>query len=205
MNYETTTTTANSQELIAGLLKTDSNIEFFCVGNLKTHWIQNGKTHTWKDLPVPLFAACMTHFNKNEKARTALENYKENGEKVSRNRQVEIYIALGWGSADGHPDMIDGILQPMENYRHKRDCISLRFKSLIIDGKPLKPREVFMLDEMGQDADPLDETIAVAMSIKRSTYNSHSRELRDKAGVSSKHALLMKATRQGVVREFNNF
>ncbi len=62
-----------------------------------------------------------------------------------------------WGSPDGKPDMINGVLQEMENFRHCRDCISLRFKQLKIEGKPLKPREIFMLDEMASKADPVDQ------------------------------------------------
>ncbi|MUP44860.1 hypothetical protein E0K83_03760 [Gramella sp. BOM4] len=204
MQDKSTTTLQHSQQLIAGLLQEDNSIEFFCVGNLKTHWIQNGKSHTWEELPIPEYSICMNHYNKNEKARAVLGEIRENGKLISRNRQLEIYMSLGWGTPDGKPDMINGVLQEMENYRHSRDCISLRFKQLKIDGKPLKPREIFMLDEMSSKADPVDQTIAIAMKIKRSTFNQHSRELKDKAGVNTKHALLMKATREGIVRNFNN-
>ena len=204
MQDKSTHSAASPQHLIAGLLPEDNSVEFFCVGNLKTHWIQNGQSHTWRELPIPLYAVCMNHYNKNEKARAVLGGIEEDGKPVSRDRQLEIYMSLGWGTPDGKPDMINGVLQEMENFRHSRDCMSLRFKQLKIEGKPLKPREIFMLDEMASPADPVDQTIAIAMKIRRSTFNQHSRALRDKAGVASKHALLMKATREGVVRNFNN-
>ena len=205
MNSKSTTSQQHTQHLIAGLLPNDGNLEFFTVGNLQTKYIQNGKSRSWNELPIPLYAVCMNHYNKNERARTVLGAVKENGKLISRDRQLEIYMSLGWGSADGKPDMINGVLQEMENYRHSRNCISLRFKQLRIDGKPLKPREIFMLDEMASEIDPIDQTIAMAMKISRSTFNQHSRELKDKVGVNTKHALLMKAQREGVVGSFNNF
>lgn len=208
MKNKCTQSTTSPQHLIAGLLPGDNDIEFFCVSTAKksiqTKWIQNGKTKNWNELPVREYVSCMNHFNNNLRARTALKNYEENGVKVSRNRLVEIYIALGWGTADGKPDMIDGVLQEMENFRLTRNCLSLAFKDIKIHGKPLKPRELFMLDEMASDADPTDHTIAALMGKSVSTFNQQSRQLREKVGVNSKHALLMVATRQGAVQQFNN-
>jgi len=203
MNSKSTTTAEHSQHLIAGLLPEDSHIEFFGIEGKHVNWIQNGSCKTWKDIPVPLYVACMNHFNKNLKARTALKGYKENGKLVSRNRLVEIYIYLGWGSADGEPDMINGVLQPMENFRHERDCISIRFKEFKIKGKVLKPREIFMLDTMNDEDDPTDEVIALQMSIKLPTYNQHSRALKDKAGVDTKHALVREYWKSGLGQYFN--
>jgi len=201
MKNKTTTSLQDSQHLIAGLLPGDSNIEFFGVEGKRTNWIQNGSTRTWRDLPPKEFAVCMNHFNSNLKARTALKGYKENGKLVSRNRLVEIYMYLGWGSADGKPDMIDGVLQPMENFRHQRECISLRFKDLKIDGKVLKPREVFMLDEMFEGHKNL--VIAMKMKIAESTFAQHDAELKKKANVQSKPELMVEAWRQGFGQYFN--
>ncbi len=202
MKSKSTTSVQHSQHFYAGLLPEDSNIEFFgCWETLQVKFTQNGKTHSFHELSPKDHATLMNAYNSNEEARTVLSKYKEDGKFVSRARQLELYTYFMYGGTDNNPDMIDGVLQEPENYRHTRDCISLKFKTIKLDGNPLKKREIFMLDEMLQDHKNL--VIAMKMGITESTYNQHDAELKAKAGVQSKPALLVKAWRQGIGQYFN--
>ncbi|SDS13777.1 regulatory protein, luxR family [Gillisia sp. Hel1_33_143] len=202
MNNKSTTSLQHSQHLIAGLLPGDSNIEFFgCWDTLEVKFTQNGSTHNFNELSPEDTRTLMNAYNSNLDARTVLSTYKEDGKIVSRARQLELYTYFMYGGTDNHADMIDGVLQEPENYRHTRNCISLKFKTIKLNGNPLKNREIFMLDEMLEDHKNL--VIAMKMKIAESTYNQHDAELKQKAGVHSKHGLLVRAWQEGVGQYFN--
>lgn len=202
MNHESTTSLEHSQHLIAGLLPGDQNIEFFgCCEKLEVKFIQNGRTHHFSELSPENSSTLMNAYNSNKDARTVLSTYRENDKLVSRARQLELYTYFMYGGTDNNPDMIDGELQEPENYRHTRDCISLKFKTIKLNGNPLKEREIFMLDEMLEDHKNL--VIAMKMGISESTFNQHDAELKKKVGVQSKPALMIAAWKQGFSREFN--
>lgn len=202
MKSKSTTSLQHSQHLIAGLLPEDSNIEFFgCRETLQVKFTQNGRTHDFHELSSRDLSTLMNAYNLNHEAQEVLQAYKENGKFVSRARQLELYTYFMYGGTDNNPDMIDGELQEPENYRHTRDCISLKFKPLKLDGNPLKKREIFMLDEMLQDHKNL--AIAMKMGIAESTFAQHDAELKKKAGVKSKQGLIMKAMRNGFGQYFN--
>jgi len=202
MKNKSTTSLQHSQHLIAGLLPEDSNIEFFgCREKLEVKFTQNGKTHDFHELSSQDHSTLMNAYNMNHEAQNVLQAYKENGKFVSRARQLELYTYFMYGGTDTNPDIVDGKLQEPENYRHTRDCISLNFKPIKLNGNPLKKREIFMLDEMLEDH--INLHIAMKMGISESTFAQHDAELKKKAGVESKPGLLVKAMRSGFGQYFN--
>lgn len=193
------------QHLIADLFQKNSNIEFLGVPQtLTVLWYQHGETHEFNDLDPHTFAILANAYGQDRAARAILSRKTEHGKRISFERQVELYTYFMYGGWDDRPDILDGQLQQCENYRHTRECISLKFdkKQIRLSGSPLKPREIQMLDLIEDDLK--DEVIAREMHIAKSTYDQHARELRDKAGVHSKTALAIKASRQGIIgRSFN--
>lgn len=203
MQSKTTTSLQHSQHYIAGLLQTDSGIEFFGLPEtLEVQFIQNGHTHKFNELPAKAISVLRNAYNLNQDARRVLGNYQENGKTVNAARQLELYTYFMYGGLDGAPDMIDGELQDPENYRHTRDCISLKFKTIKLNGNPLKAREVKMIDLILEDHKNL--VIAMQMGIALPTFNQHDAELKKKAGVHSKPALLLKAWKEGIAQDFHN-
>ena len=191
MKSKTTTTSPIPQHLIAGLIP-GSGIEFFGFPETKeVKWLQNGHMHDFADLPPAAFVTLLNALNKQPGAREVLR--KQDGRKA---RQVELFTYYCYGGLDNQPDMVNGELQEFENYRHSRDCISLVFKELKINGEVLKPREIQMIDLFGDDTK--DEVVAEELGITRSTLNQHKRGLFKKAGVFNKPGLMIAAFKQQI-------
>ena len=110
-----------------------------------------------------------------------------------------LYTYYCYGDLDNTPDIKDGALQPAENYRHERDCISLQFdsKEITINGIPLKPREIRMIDSFSQE--DKDEIVAIELGIVRNTLNQHKKSLFQKARVASKIGLMVKVFEERIL------
>lgn len=202
MKNKTTTSNPNAQHLIAGLLQKDNNIEFFGIpGTMKVQWIQNGHGHQFEELSKLNFSLLATAYHSNKTAMEHLSTRVENGQFISFARQVEIYTYFMYGGLDVHPDIVEGELQEYENYRHTRDCVSLNFKQIHLNGSPLKPREIKMIDLMG-DGEKHD-VIAEELGITVSTYNQHKKELFTKTGTYTSTGLMLDAFKAGIVQDFN--
>lgn len=203
MKDKSTTPKVNQQHLIAGLLQKDCNIEFYGLPDtLEVEWLQNGKSHPFYELPRLHFSLLATAYHSNATAKEHLSCRVENSEFISFPRQVELYAYFMYGGLDHRPDIQDGILQDVENYRHQQDCISLNFKKIKLNGSPLKAREITMIDLMSSDEDYKDEVIAMEMGIAVPTYNQHKKELFNKTGINSKPALMIASVRQRVIRNW---
>jgi len=204
MLYKSTTNSAAKQELIAGILEGDENIEFFGLEPTKeVMFLQNGRSHEWKDLKGKPARLVLQAYHEDLPARQILENLKDvNGDPVNLpfSRRVELYVYYCWGSLDGKPDIKEGVLQEPENFRHSIDCISLGFerKKLMLNGMPLKKREITMIDLFAKDYK--DTVVAQELSITTTTLNQHKRELYNKANVDTKPALMLECFRQQLVR-----
>lgn len=204
MLYKSTTNSTAKQELIAGILKNDENIEFFGVEpTMEVMFLQNGRTNEWKDLKGKPARLVLQAYHEDLPARHILENLKDaDGDLVNLpfSRRVELYVYYCWGSLDGKPDIKDNVLQEPENFRHSIDCISLGFerKKLMLNGVPLKRREITMIDLFAQDYK--DTVVAQELSITTTTLNQHKRELYDKADVDTKPALMLQCFRQQLIR-----
>ena len=193
MQSKSTTSVSNPQHLIAGLVP-GSGIEFFGIPETReVKWLQNGHVHDFSELPPKLYVVLANALNRNENAKKALRTQAK-----ELKRQVELFIYYEFGGLDSKPDLVGETLQEPENFRHSRDCISLNFKKLKLDGHPLHEREIKMIDMFTDDAK--DETVAEELGITRSTLNHHKKKLYTKANVFTKPALLMKAFRQQLTR-----
>jgi DNA-binding CsgD family transcriptional regulator len=202
MKDKTTTSLQHSQHLIAGLLKQDCGIEFFGIQEtLEVQWIQNGKVHSFKKLSPGDFSRLVNAYKSNAEAVQHISCRVEEGSFVSFTRQVELYTYFMYGGLDGKPDLVNEELQEPENYRHSKDCISLKFKRIKLNGCPLKERELIMIDLMAQDHK--DEVIALHMGIAHSTYNQHKKELFNKTGIQTKPGLMLAAMRQRILRFYS--
>ena len=202
---KSTTKSNTPQQLIAGITKNDKAIEFFAIKETKeVMFLQNGKTHLFKDLPGFAVKALVNAYEQDREAKHILSNLKdENNQPVNLNyaRQVELYTYFCYGSLDHQPDIIDGCLQEPENFRETKDCISLNFrrKQIKIGGQVLKPREVMMIDLFADSRNFTGAVIADKMGIAESTFNQHKRELFNRAGVMTTTALMIKAVREQVI------
>lgn len=206
MKDKSTTSAASPQHLIANLLKNEKNIEFLGIHETKAVlWMHKDHTYEFEKLPIGIFKILANAYTCDEGAKRILKVFAENGKLISFRRQVELYTYFMYGGLDDTADIIDGVLQPCENFRHSADCISLGFDKKVIrlNGNALKPRELMMIDLMADDLDPKDEVIAQKMGLAHSTYNQHKRSLFEKSGVHSKHALMWRAARERVARVFN--
>jgi len=201
MKNKTTTSLQHSQHLIAGLLKKDCGIEFFGIlETMQVQWLQNGNVHSFEELSAKNYTILANAYNSNAAALQHISCIVEQGSFISFKRQVEIYTYFMYGGLDGNPDLVNDELQEPENYRHSRDCISLKFKKIKLNGSPLKSREVQMIDLFIED--DKDDVIAEKMGIAVSTYNQHKKELFTKTGLHTKTAVAVAAVRQRIARTF---
>lgn len=203
MQDKCTTPKINPQHLIAGLLQKDCNIEFYGLPEtMKVEWLQHGRSRPFHELPRLHFSLLASAYHSNPTAREHLSIRVEKGSFISFSRQVELYTYFMYGGLDHKPDIQNGTLKQPENYRHQQDCISLHFKKIRLNGSPLKPREITMIDLMAREEDFIDEVIATKMGLARSTYNQYKKELFTKTGIISKPGLMVAAMRQRIIRNW---
>ena len=192
-----------AQHLIAGLVTGSEDIEFYGIPETKeVRWLQNGQDHAFEDLSPRHFTMLLNAYMCDSPARRLLERITDsNGRKVKLDvtRQVMLYTYYCYGDLDCVPDIKDGALQPPENYRHERECISLEFasKNITINGIPLKLREIRMIDSFSQE--DKDEIVAIELGIKRQTLNKHKKELFEKSGVFTKIGLMVKVFEERIL------
>ncbi len=188
------TNTANLEKMprthkrVAATMPTDTNIEFIGIPSTKeVIWFQYGNQHSFENLPIPIITKLASKYYSDTCAVAEITfmatDYK---------RQLEIYTYYIYGDADFTPDVIDGELQPAENFRDKKDCILLKWnsKDITIDGQPLNTREINLIDLMMEGLP--DKVIAHVFGITLSTLEYHKKRLYTKANVSHKDAFLLK-------------
>ena len=203
MNGKSTLFQTPAQHLIAGLVPGSEDIEFYGIPQTKeVRWLQNGQDHAFKDLSPRHYIMLLNAYNGDGRAQQLIKGIEIIDGTViqlSVTRQVELYTYYCFGDLDNAPDIKDGVLQPAENYRHERDCISLQFdsKEITINGIPLKPREIRMIDSFSQE--DKDEIVAIELGIVRNTLNQHKKSLFLKAGVFSKIGLMVKAFEERIL------
>lgn len=186
-----------SQQIIAGILKNDANIEFFGIKETKTvKWLQHGKTHDFSELSGAAANAVIEAYEADAGAKAYLKSIKdEQGRSLNYARRVELYIYYCYGAINETPDMVDNILQAPENFRHSTEYVRSYFdvKKLQINGKELKLRELQMIDLFAEDH--TDYAIAKMLGIALPTLNDQKRVLFKKARVQTKTALMIQAER----------
>ena len=186
MNDKSTIHNNHLQHLPAGISPTDPNIEF--VGQPKTKtvlWFRYGNAHAFSTLPNAIYQVLEELFLTDLKAVTLLSaKYFNAADDIKR--LTELYTYYMYGQLDSTPDVIDGYLQPCENFRESKDCLSLAFDNKYIDinGIHLAQRDLKILDMM-MDNLP-DKVIAYNLGISQSTFDFHKKKLYRKIGVDSK-------------------
>lgn len=185
--------TPSSQAFIAGLALSDNNIEFIGkTDNKSVIFLQNGKVKPFKELDNSIYKKLLDAYLKDKEAVKIITLLFP--EIVDKHRQVELYTYYIYGDLDSTPDVIEGKLQPSENFREKDDCISLGFNSKNIDfkGAPLKSRYVKMLDAWSNGYP--DKMIASdILGVALTTYDFHKSKLFKIMDVSSKTQAISQA------------
>jgi len=198
MKNKSTVNQSISQHLVAGICQNDNNIEFFGIKKTKeVKFMQNGKTHNFNELKGKPALALAYAFSRNEEAKDFFNSYQENGVQIQHARKIELYVYYMYGDLDQKADFKNGELQTSENFRETKDCPSLGFKSLKIDGQKLTSREITIIDCFHQDF--TNGHTASILGITESTFDYHNRNLLHKAGVQTKTALMIKCALQHVI------
>ena len=203
MNDKCTLLQGPAQHLIAGLVPGSEDIEFYGIPETKeVRWLQNGQDHAFKDLSPRHYMMLLNAYMCDASARRLLESITDSSGrqlKFDVTKQVMLYTYYCYGDLDSQPDIKNGKLQPAENYRHERECISLQFdsKEITLNGIPLKNREIRMIDSFSQE--DKDEIVALELGIVRHTLNQHKKKLFQKAGVYSKIGLVVKAFEERIL------
>ncbi|MFI1771024.1 helix-turn-helix transcriptional regulator [Thalassobellus citreus] len=185
------TNTANLQKqnnkFIAGMMPNDHNIEFVGIpATEEVIWFQRGHTHQFKHLPRLEYNLLLEAYLENPGAAAYCRKKSDD-----QRRQVEIFTYHMYGEADFTPDIIDGVLQPSENYRHSKEWNYENWsnKHITINGHHLNTRQIAICDMMLEDK--LDKQMADALNIAVSTLPHHKRKLYELAGVQSKAQFVM--------------
>lgn len=199
MQSKCTTNHKNSQQLPAGVALNDHNIEFIGQPSNKTViWMQRGHSHSFENLPKPIYKALEELFFTDDEAIVWLtRQFQEHAH--DEKRLVELYTYYMYGDFDHSADVIDGVLQPSENFRETKDCISMNFlhKTIDVNGMMLCPRSISILDDMSEGVP--DKMIAHKLGIAQSTYDFHKRELYKKLNVQSKPEAVAVAFRNKIL------
>lgn len=198
MQHKTTTI---SENLPAGVKPSDHNIEFMAVTGSKTVlWMQNGNTHQWQNLHPDIYNALEALFlTDTEAVKFLTNNYKDEADNI--NRLVELYTYYMYGQLDNSPDVVNGVLQPCENFRESANCPSLQFDNKFIDieGVHLSQRDLKILDDIIEGLP--DKVIALNLGITIGTFDFHKKNLFKKLNVDSKVGLAVKSLKHHILCE----
>ena len=186
INTDKSTNSTATNKTAAGLLPSDSNIEFF--GDPETKdvlWFQNGNSHYFKDLDEKVYKLLEKQYLRDKPAK---EIFQPMGLPIFD--QVELYTYYLYGELDTTPDFSNGELSPSENWRDGEDCISLQFdqKNITIGNVILNWREIRIIDMIKKEYP--DKHIAAELGICITTLDFHKRNLFKKAGVQTKPGLI---------------
>ena len=183
-------------QIVAGLLPTDSNIEFGGIKDTKeVFFVQNGKTHQFSELPLK-YVKQLEHKYKSD---TPAQEYLK-GITPLFHKQLELYTCFLYGDIDTTPDILEGILQGPENFRDSENCPSMLFKHKVLKIKDyiLKPREILITDLFKKDFP--DKIIADSLNISHSYLDYLKRKLFKNCGVTNKTAFVLLAQKYGVIQ-----
>lgn len=190
--------TPSKQDIIAGLAIKDNNIEFIGAENQTVIFTQNGQAKPFKSLDVKIYKKLKDALFNDLEALKIIKHFFPEAQTTTR--LVEIYTYYIYGSVDTTPDVIDGNLQPSENFRESENCISLQFSSkhITVNGIPLKRRYIKMIDAWAKGTP--DKTIAAdILDIALPTYDFHKSKLFKIIQVDSKPEAVSKAYKHQIL------
>ncbi|WP_300434039.1 LuxR C-terminal-related transcriptional regulator [Christiangramia sp.] len=188
MHAKTTTSNTFPQQIFAGInLKNSNDVEFVGIKKTKTVvFLQNGSVKPFKNLQNDYLQLILDSFNGDEGSRPYFE-----GLDVPLLRKLEIYTYYMWGDLDHTPDIINGVLQPSENFRDCTNCPSIKFsnKEFTVHDEVLNERDLTIIDMSLKEE--TDIAIASRLNIAVKTLDSYKTKLFKKmGGVQSKIGLV---------------
>lgn len=187
-----------TNKLPAGFHPTDNNIEIIRSGkDRRCIFIQNGHSKPFSELPKDIYKSLEELFlTDHEFVRWATSNYKEDAHDLKR--LTEIYASFYYGDCDSKPDIVNGKLQPPENFRESANCPSINFSNTYIDikGVHLSARDLSIIDNMVNGIP--DKLIAHNLGIAHSTFDFHKRNLFKKLNINSKSELIVECFKNKV-------
>ncbi len=194
-NFNKSTNYLQLDQIVAGVMPNDSNIEFIGVKKTKqVLWLQNGSNHYFSDLPIQYLQLIKEEYLKWPNAVAFLSKITN-----SFPRQLELFTYYMFGALDTRPDIANGKLSLSENFRDTKNCPSLLWncKNITIDGYVLDQRELLITDMFFDDVP--DKTIAWSLNISESYLNDIKHKMYRNTGVQTKVAYMRKAVQQQVV------
>jgi len=189
------TTTLSHYPQIAGLLPSDSNIEFIGIRETKqVLWMQHGNNHHFVDLPIHYFNLLKEAYTNDINAVKFLTKIAD-----KLNRQIELFTYYMYGDVDSTPDINNGVLSESENFRDSQKCPSLLWnsKNLTIGDHILTERQLLIIDLISEDLP--DKAIAATLEISAKTLDFHKTKLYKAVGVNTKTALLALAFKNKII------
>ncbi|WP_424493942.1 helix-turn-helix transcriptional regulator [Salinimicrobium sp. GXAS 041] len=196
MHSKTNQTNQIPQFLIAGTDLTNPNdIEFWGIKKNQTvFFLQAGHVYKFEELAPKFYVLLLNKLNSDKGALQYFSQFD-----IPTKRKVELYTYYLYGMQDHTPDIINGELQPCENFRDTTFCPSLAFdhKDVKLNGATLKKRDIVII-EMSANGDT-DEAIAQALGIKLPTLDCHKKSLFVKTGTTCKLDLVSKSYKQHII------
>lgn len=195
MQDKSTTNAGNRQELTICKDQSENTIEFFGLRkNMTVMFFQKEKVKKWEELPKELFILMANAYQQDAGAKDYFATWS-----LPYCRQVELYTYFNYGSLDPKPDILDGILQPCENFRHSEDCPSKVFdsKKWTLNRQELNERDLVIIDMIAKDFQ--DWQIAAHLGIAVSSYNAYKGKLFKKTNTQSRVGLLMASFRERLI------
>lgn len=191
MQNKSTTSTQLPQHLLAGLnQENQTDVEFFGIKKNQTvQFLKSGQVHYFGELPPSHYVLLLNKFNADLPARTYFSQFD-----ITMTRKVELYTYYLYGSLDHKPDIINGVLQPSENFRDSINCPSLKFseKKMNIDGERLTLRDLIIIDMAARECTNFE--IAMTLGIKESSLDTYMRNtLFKKTNTQTKLGLVSKS------------
>ena len=195
MKNKSTTPTAIRQQITICKDLPENTIEFFGIRkNMTTMFFQDGIAKKWCEMPKSLFTLMANAYQQDKGAKDYLSTWN-----IPYTRQVELFAYFNWGTLDHQPDILNGILQPCENFRHSPNCPSRTFdtKHWTINREELTQRDVIIIDLIAKNFQ--DWQIANVLNIAESTYNAHKGKLFKRTKTFSRVGLLVAAFREKLI------
>ena len=196
MQDKSTTSAQIPQHIVAGMNpQNDSDIEFFGIRKNKTvQFLRGGHVYYFNQLPAKYYVLLLKKMYKDLPAIEFFSQFP-----ISTTRKVELYTYYLYGSMDHRPDIVNGFLQPSENFRDTLDCPSLSFngKDITIDGQRLTLRDLKIIDMSAREC--TDYEIAAELKIALPSLDSYKRKLFFKTDTRCKIGLVSKSYKNQIL------
>ncbi|KAA5532779.1 response regulator transcription factor [Paenimyroides baculatum] len=183
-----------TQNLIAGIIPTDKNIELFAERkHRKVFFIQNGQTKPFSQLNDIAKDNLLEMFLNDDIAMRDLG-------KLPLSAALEEFVMHCFGAADNQTDIYaDGTIGNVEAVACSPCCMCAKWKSkkVNVNGSYLTARELQVVQFLATDYP--DKQIAIFMKISQSTLDTHKTNLMRKMNVQSKAGVITQAIKLNIV------